>query len=130
MNRPLQHILCVDDEPDILQVATMCLETVGGFTVTSLSSGIKATAEAISIKPDLILLDVMMPEMDGPATLKILRKNPALDHIPIVFMTARVQPQDIEEYMKLGAAAVIQKPFDPMSIAGEISEIWKKLLVN
>ena len=126
MNSKMQHVLCVDDEADILEVAQLSLETVGGLTVTCLNSGQAAVAEAEQIKPDLILLDVMMPVMDGPATLKALRKNPALDHIPIVFMTARVQPAEIQEYMSMGAAGVTPKPFDPMTLAGHISEIWER----
>jgi len=104
----------------------MCLETMAGLTVTCLDSGVKAVAQAANIKPDLILLDVMMPSMDGPSTLAALRQNKALDTIPIVFMTARVQPEVVEKYMELGAAAVVPKPFDPVHLAQQISDIYQQ----
>jgi two-component system OmpR family response regulator len=127
MNNKLQHVLIIDDEDDILEVAQMCLETVGGLQVTALNSGVEAIAKAQSINPDLILLDVMMPKMDGPETLKSLRQNAALNDVPIVFMTARVQPVEIEQYMQLGASGVVAKPFDPMTLSVQITEIWEKL---
>ncbi|HCM84325.1 MAG TPA: response regulator [Alphaproteobacteria bacterium] len=126
MPNSLQHILCIDDESDILEVAKMCLETIGGLQVTCLNSGAEAVAKAEAIQPDIIMLDVMMPEMDGPSTLKKLRENPALNHIPIVFMTARVQPSEVQEYMAMGAAGVVPKPFDPMLITAQVTEIWNK----
>lgn len=126
MTHPLKHVLCIDDEKDILEVAQMCLETVAGFTVTTLDSGKKAVAEAASIKPDFILLDVMMPEMDGPTTLKALRQIQALDQVPIVFMTARVQPAEVEQYLEMGASGVIPKPFDPMTLSEQVTAIHEK----
>ena len=126
MGLTLQHILCVDDEADILEVAQLALETVGGFQVSCLNSGVEAVAKAAGIKPDLILLDVMMPQLDGPSTLKESRKNPALDQVPIIFMTARVQPSEIKAYMDLGAAGVTPKPFDAMALAGQITQIWER----
>lgn len=129
MNKKLEHILCIDDEPDIVDIIQMCLETVGGFKVSSCSSGIKAIEKVEEINPDLILLDVMMPEMDGPTTLKKLREKSLLSSVPIVFMTARVQPVEIQEYLKIGANAVIAKPFDPMTISSQIADIWKNINV-
>lgn len=126
MERTLQHILCIDDEADILEVARMCLETVGGYRVSTCSSGAEAVAKIDAIAPDLIMIDVMMPQMDGPATLLELRKNPALADTPIVFMTARIQPSEITEYLVLGANAVLPKPFDPMALSSQIQEIWQK----
>lgn len=130
MNTSMQHVLCIDDEVDILEVAQLSLETVGGLKVTCLSSGQAAIEQAEQIMPDLILLDVMMPVMNGPATLKALRGIPALNHIPIVFMTARVQPAEVQEYMSMGAAGVTPKPFDPMTLASEINGIWERCHVK
>ncbi|MES2664143.1 MAG: response regulator [Pseudomonadota bacterium] len=127
--KKLEHILCIDDEEDILEVAKMCLEIAGGFTVSTLNSGAEALKQVEKIKPDLILLDVMMPIMDGPSTLKNLKKIHALIATPIVFMTARVQPTEIQQYLDLGANAVVPKPFDPMTLSPLINEIWEKFHV-
>ena len=125
MNHPLRTILCVDDERDILDVAHMCLELVGGYQVTCCESG-QAALDALDggIKPDLILLDVMMPGLNGPETLAAIRRRPNLDVVPIVFMTARVQEAEVRAYLRLGVTAVIPKPFDPMKLAGELGMIW------
>ena len=123
----LTHVLCVDDDPDILEVAQISLELVGGLTVTGLGGGAQCLAEAETIRPDLILLDVMMPGMDGPATLKALKAVPALKAIPVIFMTARVQEVEVEQYLAMGAVAVIPKPFDPMTLADQIKAIWAGL---
>lgn len=122
---PLKHILCIDDEYDILQVLRMALEDIGGFMVTTLSSSTEAVARAERIQPDLILLDVMMPGMDGRSCLAALREQPALAQVPMVFMTARVQSHEIDEYLALGATGVIRKPFDPVRINDEIMALWK-----
>lgn len=114
------RVLCVEDDPDIRTVAQVALETVGGFTVKICSNGEEALREAEAFAPDLILLDVMMPGMDGPATFAGLRRNPSLDEIPVVFMTAKVRPSEIGHYKSLGAVDVIPKPFDPMALADQI----------
>lgn len=126
MKPKLSHILCIDDEPDILQVATMCLEMVGGFKVTPCNGSAEGVQKAKEVKPDLILLDVMMPEMDGPQTLKKLRENVDLNHVPIIFMTASVQPEEVSRYLALGAVDVIKKPFDPMALHTQVLHIWDK----
>jgi two-component system OmpR family response regulator len=123
----LQRILYVEDEPDIQAVAQIALETVGGFTIKICQHGQQALAEAAAFKPDLLLLDVMMPDMDGPTTLVQLHQQPELAHIPAVFMTAKVQPQEVEQLRTLGAVDVITKPFDPMTLAEQIRKIWDKL---
>src|SRR5690242_17404313 len=120
----LQRILYVEDEPDIRQVAKLSLEKVGGFTVELCASGDEAIKSISSFGPDLILLDVMMPGMDGPTTLKKLRELPQSEHIPAIFMTAKAQPQEIEEFKQIGALDVIPKPFDPMTLAQSVREIW------
>jgi len=120
----LSRILYVEDEPDIQQVARMALEMVGGFTVHVCSSGQEAVDTAAEFAPDLILLDVMMPGMDGPTTLKALREIDSLAKTPVAFMTAKVQPNEVEEYKQLGAINVIPKPFDPMTLSAQVSEVW------
>lgn len=120
----LTRILMVEDEPDIQTVARLALETVGGFTVATCNSGEQALTMAPDFGPELILLDVMMPGMDGPTTLKALRRIPELESVPVVFMTAKVQPQEVESFMAMGAEAVIAKPFDPMTLADRVREIW------
>lgn len=121
-----QRILYVEDEPDIQTVAKLALEMVGGFTVKICSSGEEALAEAAGFMPDMILLDVMMPGMDGPTTFNRLREQPIAAKIPIVFMTAKIQPSEIAYYKSLGAIDVIAKPFDPMTLADQIRIIWEK----
>lgn len=121
----LRSIVCVDDERDILEVAKMCLEVVGGFEVTCCESGLAALEVLAGQTPDLILLDVMMPGLNGPETLVELRKLPHLKGVPVAFMTARVQPNEVRSYLKLGATGVIPKPFDPMQLSGEIRKIWE-----
>lgn len=125
MNLPvLKRIMMVDDEPDIQTVARLALEAMGGFTVQLCGSGSEAVKMALTFNPDLILLDVMMPGMDGPSTLKTLRTQAETAAIPIIFMTAKVQTQELDRYKKLGALDVIAKPFDPMTLAGTVKQIW------
>ncbi|MET1256410.1 response regulator [Aliikangiella maris] len=121
----LQKILYVEDEIDIQKVAQLALEMVGALTVKVCSSGEEALQEAESFAPDMILLDVMMPGMDGPTTLKELRKISTLTHIPVAFMTAKVQPSEIEHFKSLGALDVIAKPFDPMELSNHVQKIWE-----
>jgi len=124
MPKLLARILYVEDEPDIRMVAQMALETVGGFAVTVCASGSEALAAAPGAAADLLLLDVMMPGMDGPSTLKALRELPATAQTPVIFMTAKVQATEIAQYMALGAIGVIHKPFDPMELPVQIGRIW------
>ena len=121
----LQRILYVEDEPDIQAVAKLALEMVGGFTVKICSSGEEALREAVAFAPDMILLDVMMPGMDGPSTLMALRELPGLAGLPVAFMTAKVQPAEVAHYKSLGARDVIAKPFDPMALASQVRAIWE-----
>ncbi len=117
--------MMVEDDADIQIVGRMALERVGGFTVSVCSSGVQALEAVTVFNPDLILLDVMMPEMDGPATLEALRGNEETRSIPIIFMTAKAMPQEIQSYKDMGALDVIPKPFDPMELSGSIRSIWK-----
>ncbi len=125
MNESLTRILYVEDEPDIQAVARLALEAVGGFTVEVCSSGAEALEKAPGFAPDLLLLDVMMPEMDGPCTLSALRTISGLEKTPAVFVTAKVQAEEVANLKALGALDVIAKPFDPMSLAAQITEIWE-----
>jgi two-component system, OmpR family, response regulator len=120
----LQRILMVEDEADIQAVAQLALEAVGGFDVHITSSGREALSVAPRVAPDLILLDVMMPGMDGPQTLMALRADPQTSHIPVIFMTAKIQSHEIAHYKELGALDVIAKPFDPMALSMTIRTIW------
>lgn len=120
----LERILLVDDEADIRQIARLALETLGGFKVAECASGLEAPAAAARAAPQLILMDVMMPGQDGPATLKVLRATAATARIPVVFMTAKVQPQEVTAFRALGALDVIPKPFDPMTLAATVRRIW------
>ncbi len=122
----LSKILYVEDEPDIQAVAQLALEAVGGFTVKICNSGQEALAQVVAFAPDLILLDVMMPGMDGPSTLQALRQLTACADTPVCFMTAKVQPQEIAHYKSLGALDVIPKPFDPMALSALVSAIWDR----
>ena len=122
----LNKILYIEDEPDIQAVAKLALENVGGFTIEVCSSGQIAIDVAESFAPDLILSDVMMPGMDGPETIAELRKISSLSTTPVMFMTAKVQTDEVEELLSHGAIGVIPKPFDPMSLSTTILEIWDK----
>jgi two-component system OmpR family response regulator len=127
MNRPLTKILYTEDEADIRAIAEIALEDIGGFTMKYCTSGQEALDEAEQFQPDLLLLDVMMPGMDGPTTLKKLREIPALQKTPAIFMTAKIQTKEIAEYQEMGVVQVISKPFDPMLLAQQLRDYWDKL---
>lgn len=122
----VRKILYVEDEPNIQAVARMALEDIGGFEVRIAGSGEEGLAEAKRFEPDLILLDAMMPGLDGFGTFRELRRDPALRQIPVVFMTAKVQSHEVSSYLDLGAWAVIPKPFDPITLSDEIRALWEK----
>jgi len=125
-NNKLTRILYVEDEPDIQTVARLALETLGGFTLEVCSSGNEAIEKIAAFQPQFILLDVMMPGMDGPTTLGKLRELPAFAQTPVVFMTAKVQPSEVAGYMGIGAVDVIPKPFDPMTLSNQVQAIWER----
>jgi CheY-like chemotaxis protein len=122
----LKRLLFVEDEPDIQIVARLALEAIGGFQVEICNSGREALEKAPTFGPDLILLDVMMPGMDGPTTLGALHEQPQTATTPVIFMTAKVQPYEVAEYKRLGALDVIAKPFDPMQLSANITAIWNR----
>ncbi|RCW81537.1 response regulator [Phyllobacterium bourgognense] len=114
------RVIYVDDESDIREVAAMALELDPAFEVRTCAGGQEALDAARAWNPNLILLDVMMPGMDGPMTLGELRRDAITQDIPVVFITARTQARDVERFLQLGAAGVIAKPFDPMALAGDV----------
>ncbi|MBT5374777.1 MAG: response regulator [Rhodospirillaceae bacterium] len=124
MSETLSKILYVEDEPDIQAVARIALESVGGLTVEVCSSGDEALEKVSAFNPDLVLLDVMMPNMDGPSTMMAIREIPEFSATPVVFMTAKVQPQEVQALLALGALDVIAKPFDPMTLSDQVKGIW------
>lgn len=128
MNRAqLKTVLYVDDEPDIRDIVQMALGLSGELTVHACDGGERALALLPQLNPDLVLLDVMMPGMDGPTTLSRMRANPALAHIPVMFMTAKAMPQEVARFRQLGAASVIAKPFDPMKLREQVLEYWESI---
>ncbi len=122
----LTRILHIEDDRSIQAVARVALETLGGFQVLSCSGGQEALDKILDFAPHFILLDVMMPDMDGPQTLERLRAVVDLEQIPVAFMTAKVQPNEIAHYLSLGARDVIIKPFDPMQLAQQVRTIWQR----
>jgi len=126
MTRELNRILYVEDEPDIQAVARIALENVGGFILEICNSGQEAIARGPDFRPDLLLLDVMMPGMDGVTTLQELRKLPGMFSVPAMFMTAKVQPSEVDQLRQHGAIDVIPKPFDPMTLSENIRSLWHK----
>ena len=124
--RTLKRILYIEDEADIREVAKLALEAVGGFEVEACEGGERALSVAPGFTPDLILLDVMMPGMDGPSTLTALRALSQTADTPIIFMTAKAQKSEVEDYKRLGVIDVIPKPFDPMTLAQSVRDIWNR----
>ncbi|MFZ6657042.1 response regulator [Undibacterium sp. TJN19] len=123
----LANILYVEDDADIQTVAQIALEVVGGFSLKTCSSGAQAIIEVSNgFVPDLLLLDVMMPNMDGPTTLAELRKLSVTQATPVIFMTAKVQSSEMEFYKSLGAIGVIAKPFDPMELSTQVRSLWQE----
>jgi CheY-like chemotaxis protein len=116
-----RRILIIDDEEDIREVAALSLETVAGWDVTMAGSGAAGIVKALELQPDAILLDVMMPVMDGPTTFRELHNLPETSKIPVILLTAKVQAADQKRFSDLGVAAVMFKPFDPLTLAGEIA---------
>jgi CheY-like chemotaxis protein len=121
----LRNILHVEDEPDIREVVQLSLALMDGWNVESVASGREAFAVLRAAAPDLVLLDYMMPEMDGTAILAALQADPATRHIPVVFMTARTMPAEVARLVAAGAVAVIAKPFDPMTLGPQLLDIWR-----
>jgi CheY-like chemotaxis protein len=119
----IRKVMLVDDEDDIRTIGQLSLGRVGGWRTVLAASGAEAVTKAAAEQPDLILLDVMMPGMDGPTTLGKLRAQEATAKTPVIFMTAKIQKQEVARYLELGAVGVIGKPFDPMTLPAEIKRL-------
>ena len=117
------HILLVDDDDDIREIATISLETVGGWRVSSANCGTEGIAKALAEAPDAILLDVMMPDIDGPTTFGRLQDDPRTRAIPVIFLTAKAHNADRQRLEQIGVAGLLTKPFDPMTLAAEVMAI-------
>jgi len=118
----MQRILIIDDEDDIREVASLSLEATAGWKVLTASSGAQGIEMAIYHQPDAILMDVMMPGVDGPTTFHQMQQIPSIAHIPVLLLTAKVQGVDKRRFADLGVAAILFKPFDPLTLADQISE--------
>ena len=126
MSDDLKRILYAEDEEDIQEIVNISLVEIGGYDLKICSSGEELLASFDIFKPDLVLLDVMMPGMDGIATFEKLKETPTFDNTPVVFMTAKVQVNEIQQYKDLGALEVISKPFNPMTLPEKLEQIWAK----
>ncbi|MGL5058369.1 MAG: response regulator [Microcoleus sp.] len=118
-----KRILVIDDAEDIREVAQVSLEVVGGWEVLTASSGREGVAKALTEQPDAILLDVMMPDQDGPTTFQQLQANSATQHIPVILLTAKALASDRRMFAELGVASVIAKPFEPLSLASQVAQV-------
>jgi len=127
MATELSKILYIEDEPDIRNIAKLVLENIGGYEVNVAESGQEALNLIENLSPDLILLDAMMPEMDGPTTFQEIRKLEKFKDIPIAFLTAKLMESDIASFLEMGAIGVIAKPFDPMTLSDQVKELWAKV---
>lgn len=118
----MRHILIIDDEDDIREVASLTLEAMAGWQISTASSGAEGIEKARDLKPDAILMDVMMPGMDGPTTFREMQKDDDLAKIPVILLTAKVQGVDQRRFADLGVTTVLFKPFDPMELANQMRE--------
>ncbi len=117
----MRRIMVVDDEDDIREVAQLALELVGGWEVIGARSGREALKLVSDVQPDVILMDVMMPDLDGPATLRLLQQDPQARSIPVILLTAKVQSGDRRQFETLGVRGVIAKPFDPLTLPQQVN---------
>lgn len=121
-----KRILIIDDDKDIREATQMCLEILGSWEVLSAGSGKEGLVTAAAEVPDAILLDVMMPEMDGLTTFEKLQENPVTKNIPVILLTAKAQPAEKRHFTQLCVAGVITKPYDPFTLADEITQVLKR----
>ena len=123
--RALKSLLYVDDDADIREIVQMSLTLEGGLTVLLCGEGEVALRKMRDERPDLVVLDVMMPGMDGPEILARMRADAELAHIPVIFMTAKSDAQEVARFRRLSAIGVIAKPFDPMALGSQVMALWK-----
>jgi len=126
-NRPLNKICYVEDDEDIQRIVRMSLERVGKMTVEIVTDPLQAIGVITAFKPDLVMLDWMMPGMDGPTLFRKMKDDPQVSALPVVFITAKAQSRDMAELMALGAAGTISKPFSPRDLPDQLRAIWAKL---
>jgi two-component system OmpR family response regulator len=126
-DRALERICYVEDDLDIQRIVRMSLERVGKMTVEIVTDPMAAIAAMTAFKPDLVMLDWMMPGMDGPALFREMKKRPEVAGLPVVFITAKAAQRDLDELQALGAAGTISKPFSPKDLPDQLRAIWKKL---
>ncbi len=122
---PLQRILLADDEPDILEIARIALSTLGGYEVAACDSGLGFLNLLPEFKPDLVLVDVLMPDVGGVDLVQRMRTLPGGDGVPVVFLTGLVLDHELRKLREAGAIDIITKPFDPMTLAERIAGIWE-----
>ena len=122
---PLRSVLYVDDEPDIRAIVQIALGLTNTLAVHTAESGEQALTLARALLPDLVLLDVMMPGLDGPGTLNRMRADPIIAPIPVIFMTAKAMPKEVALLREMGVAGVIAKPFDPMELSTQVACLWQ-----
>ena len=124
----MRRILIIDDEDDIREVAALSLEATAGWQIFTANSGATGIELAAAEQPDAILMDVMMPGVDGPTTFRIMQQNPIVAHIPVLLLTAKVQGVDQRRFAGLGVNGILFKPFDPLTLAQQISDIlgWQE----
>jgi CheY-like chemotaxis protein len=125
--RTLQRICYVEDDEDIQRIVRMSLERVGKMTVEIVTDPLQAIGVMNAFKPDLVMLDWMMPGMDGPTLFRKMKEDPQTSALPVVFITAKAQSRDMAELMALGAAGTISKPFSPKDLPEQLRQIWAKL---
>ena len=121
----LRRVMCVEDDPDIRMILEFSLATLGGYEVCLCPGGQQALAQAPAFAPDLVLLDVMMPGLTGPQTLEALRAQAGMQGVPVVFMTAKALPHEVEDLLQYGATGVMVKPFDPVTLPQDIRIYWE-----
>ena len=126
-NRPLNKICYVEDDEDIQRIVRMSLERVGKMTVEVVTDSMKAIDVITVFKPDLVMLDWMMPGMDGPTLFRKMKTEPQVSALPVVFITAKATQRDTDELLSLGAAGVLSKPFSPKDLPDQLRAIWSKL---
>ena len=126
-DRALNRVCYVEDDEDIQRIVRMSLERIGKMTVTVVSDPTKAIDAMLAFKPDLVMLDWMMPGMDGPTLFKQMKTRPEVSSLPVVFITAKAAQRDLDDLMTLGAAGTISKPFSPKDLPDQLRAIWKAL---